>query len=90
MTTPLALTDRQLDRVIAAASMLPVTSRNAFLKSVAGRVAGLPNVGTPEIESAIHFVLNSYGVIGGPAFNGKHDKAARARQQAERRFSRVK
>lgn len=62
---PLALTDEQLDRVMAAATLLPASSRDAFLKSVAGRVAGIPNVGTAEIESAIQFVLNNYGIIGG-------------------------
>jgi hypothetical protein len=50
----------------------------------------VPNVGTAEIETAIRFVLNGYGVIGGRMFNGKPDKAAHARQEAERRFGRLK
>jgi hypothetical protein len=62
---PLSLSDEQLDRVMAAAAMLPVSSRDAFLRSVAGRVAGVPNVGIAEVETAIAFVLNSYGVGGG-------------------------
>ena len=62
---PLALSDEMLDRVMAAASLLPISSRDAFLKSVAGRVAGVPNVGMAEIESAIRFVLNLYGIGGG-------------------------
>lgn len=77
-----SLDDRQLDRVMDAAAMLPTRQRDAFLKSVAGRVAGLSDVGIAEIESAIEFTLNAYGVIGGRMFNG-NDKAALARRQAE-------
>ena len=62
---PLALTDKELARLMTAATLLPVTSRDVFLKSVAGRVAGSPCVGMGEIERAIAFVLNHYGVIGG-------------------------
>jgi hypothetical protein len=62
---PLALSDEQLDRVMAAASMLPVTSRDAFLKSVAGRVAGVPYLGMDPVEHAIAVVLGIYGVAGG-------------------------
>jgi hypothetical protein len=52
---------------------LPVSRRDAFLKSVAGRVAGVPCVGMAKIESAIAFVLNNYGVGGGnQAFQSKH------------------
>lgn len=74
-TPPLSLSDEMLDRVMSAASMLPVSSRDAFLKSVAGRVVGIPCVGIAEIESAIQFVLNSYGVIGGnEAFSNHHHR----------------
>jgi hypothetical protein len=72
---PLALTDEQMDRLLAAASMLPISSRDAFLKSVAGRVAGVPCLGMAEIESAIAFVLNNYGIAGGHrAFVNKNRK----------------
>jgi hypothetical protein len=55
---------------MAAAQLLPVTSRDSFLKSVAGRCVGMA-----EIETAISFVLNNYGVIGGPrAFVNKNRK----------------
>jgi hypothetical protein len=64
--TMFSLSDEQLDRVIAAAAMLPASRRDMFLRSVAGRVAGLPCVGMAEIESAISFVLNTYGIGGGP------------------------
>ena len=78
-----SLSDEELDRVMAAASMLPPSRRDVFVRSVAGRVAHLPNFGLAEIECAIQFVLNQYGVIGGRTFNGTPDKAARARQKAE-------
>jgi hypothetical protein len=51
-----------MDRLMGAAAMLPASRRDSFVRSVAGRVAGLPCVGMAEIESAITFVLNSYGV----------------------------
>jgi hypothetical protein len=86
MTTPFSLSDEELDRVIAAAAMLPARQRDSFVRSVAGRVAGLPCVGMAEIESAIAFTLNVYGVTGGLAFKGRPDKAAHARQKAERSF----
>jgi hypothetical protein len=65
MTTPFSLSDEELDRLMAAASMLPQQQRDSFVRSVAGRVAGLPCVSMAEIESAIAFVLNSYGVAPG-------------------------
>jgi hypothetical protein len=39
MTMPLSLSDEQMDRLLAAAALLPVTSRDAFLKSVASRAS---------------------------------------------------
>jgi hypothetical protein len=60
-----SLSDEELDRVMEAAALLPTHQRDAFLRSVAGRVAGSPDVGMAEIESAITFVLNSYGVAPG-------------------------
>jgi hypothetical protein len=83
MTTPFSLSDEELDRLMAAAAMLPQHQRTAFVRSVAGRVA---DVGLVEIESAIEFTLNAYGVVGGPAFKGRPDKAAYARRLAERIF----
>jgi hypothetical protein len=65
MITPFSLSDEQLDRVMGAAATLPASRRDIFLRSVAGRVAGLPCIGVAEIESAITFVLNSYGVCPG-------------------------
>jgi hypothetical protein len=65
MTVPLSLSDEQMDRVLSAAALLPVTSRDAFLKSVAGRVAGSPHLGMETVEHAIAVVLGSYGIAGG-------------------------
>jgi hypothetical protein len=60
-----SLDDEQLDRLMGAAAMLQVSQRDSFVRSVAGRVAGLPCIGMAEIESSITFVLNSYGVAPG-------------------------
>lgn len=76
---PLALTDQMLEKVMAAAFMLSISSRDAFLKSVAGRVAGLPCIGMAEIETAIRFVLNNYGVAPGNSAitRDKHSQLAK-------------
>jgi hypothetical protein len=63
--SPLSFSDQEMDRITAAAALLPASRRDTFLRSVAGRVAGLPCVGMAEIESAIAFVLNNYGIGGG-------------------------
>lgn len=76
-----SLSDVELDRVMDAASMLPVHQRDSFVRSVAGRVAGIPHFGLAEIESAISFVLNCRGIGGG------HDAFTRNRTtKAERIF----
>jgi hypothetical protein len=86
--TLFSLDDQGLERLMAAAALLPPHLRDPFTRSVAGRVSGMPNVGMAELEHAIQFVLGNFGIAGGAdAFNGKHDnKAAQARQQAERIF----
>jgi hypothetical protein len=72
---PLALTDEMLARLMDAAALLPVSSRDSFMHSVAGRVTGIPCLGHAEFERAITFVLNSYGVGGGSeAFARKRRK----------------
>jgi hypothetical protein len=60
-----SLDDAQLNRLMDAAAMLPASKRDAFVRSVAGRVAGLPRITISEIDSAVEFVLNSYGVAPG-------------------------
>ncbi len=77
----LSFSDEQLDRVIAAAALLPPHKRDAFLRSVAGRVAGLPCIGIAEIERAIVFVLGSYGVTGGSRFSKSAPKPNAERQR---------
>jgi hypothetical protein len=57
-----SLSDEEMDRLMGAAAMLPTSQRDSFVRSVAGRVAGLPCIGMAEIESAITFVPNSCGV----------------------------
>jgi hypothetical protein len=70
-----SLDDEQMDRVMGAAALLPTHQRDLFLRSVAGRVAGLPCVSMAEIESAIAFVQNNYGIAGGHrAFVNKNRK----------------
>jgi hypothetical protein len=85
---PLAFDDEMLDRVMAAAALLPVNARDNFLRSVANRVSDLPyQAGMPEIERAISFVLGCRGVGGGvTTFDRiKQDKVV-ARARAERQF----
>jgi hypothetical protein len=50
---PLSLSDIQLERLLQAAELLPVHARDSFLRSVANRVADLPQIGAAEIETAI-------------------------------------
>jgi hypothetical protein len=77
---PLSFTDEMLDRLTAAAAMLPANTRNNFMRSVANRIADLRHPpGLPELEVAIAFVLNARGIGGGyQAFHHiKQDKVAR-------------
>ena len=60
--TLFSLDDQQLERLMDAAAMLPQHQRDRFVRSVAGRVAGVPHVGMAEIEHAIAFTLNAYGI----------------------------
>lgn len=52
---PLALTDEQMDRLLAAASMLPISSRDAFLKVGRGQGRGraLPRHGRDRKRDCI-------------------------------------
>jgi hypothetical protein len=56
------LDDLQLERLMAGAALLPAHQRDAFVRSVAGRVADIPNFGLAEIETAIVYTLNAYGI----------------------------
>jgi hypothetical protein len=45
--------------------LLPVHARDGFLRSVANRVADLPQIGGAEIEDAITFLVANYDVAKG-------------------------
>src|SRR5579883_476490 len=64
---PLSFTDQMLDRLTSAASMLPSSHRDGFLRSVANRLSGLSEPTSGDLETAIGFTLAAYGVVGGPA-----------------------
>jgi len=59
---PLALDDIQMSNLLAAAQLLPTNSRDAFLRSVANRLADIRNPTNTDIGDAITFVLNSRSV----------------------------
>ena len=63
-----------MTRVIEAAALLPVTSRDRFLRSLAGRLADLHRPSDADVMAAITLILgDSYGVSVGTA----HFKALR-------------
>jgi hypothetical protein len=47
---------------MAAASSFWPTKRDAFLRSVAARLEGIPNPSDTAVEEALRFVLSAYGV----------------------------
>jgi hypothetical protein len=61
----LSLSDRSLRVVIKAAEMLPVSQRDSFLRSVAGRLADLHQPSLADVQAAIVFVLNTRGIAVG-------------------------
>ena len=85
---PFAFTDEMLDRITAAAALLPADSRSSFARSVANRLGGLPyQPGMAELETAIGFVLNTRGVGGSyQAFQHIRQDAGVARARAELSF----
>ena len=52
-----SLSDVELDRVMDAAALLPAQHRDVFIRSVAGRVSGIPNFGLAEIEIRNRFYI---------------------------------
>jgi hypothetical protein len=84
----LSFDDTQLDRLYAAAELVPQPRRDNFLKSVANILGGLHHdPSTADVEHAIAFVLNGYGIIGGRSFVTHHTKrAARRHQQQQHRL----
>jgi hypothetical protein len=58
----LALTDQQLTLVTEAAGLFSPPRRDLFLRSVAARLADIQNPSDAQVETAVHFVLNTYGI----------------------------
>ncbi len=62
----LALTDAQLQQVQRAAAMLPVSSRDNFLRSIANRLSDLPHhPADTDVMQAITLVLSCNGIATG-------------------------
>jgi hypothetical protein len=69
----LALTDHQLDYLKRTVSLLPPHDRDAFLRSVAGRLTTYPPT-DDDLVGALCFVLRGRGVaIGSAAFQMADD-----------------
>jgi hypothetical protein len=58
----MTLTDCQLAEITQAAELLPVNSRDAFLRSVANRLADAKHCNDDDVNHAITFVLSTRGV----------------------------
>jgi hypothetical protein len=58
----MALTDDQMNQVKQAAALLPVGSRDLFLRSVAGRLSDSAAPTDHEVAAAINLVLSCRGV----------------------------
>jgi hypothetical protein len=76
-TTPIALTDEQMDAVMRAAAPLLPQDRSAFLEEVARELAVLPEVGNGSLHQVIarvqqrHFTPPSeHGNYAGPRHPG--------------------
>jgi hypothetical protein len=53
MSTPLRLTEAQLDQVFRAARPLHIRDRDAFLRMIAHRLSGLPEPGDGDVFRAV-------------------------------------
>jgi hypothetical protein len=58
----LSLSDHQLQQVQQAAAMLPVGNRDAFLRSIAGRLSGIATPTDRDVAHAVSFVRGCQGV----------------------------
>jgi hypothetical protein len=66
---PLALSDQQLQQVTQAAGLLSPPARDGFLRSVAGRLAGITRPTNAQLTDALSFVLSARGIaVGRRAF----------------------
>jgi hypothetical protein len=76
---PLALSDQQLQQVTQAAGLLSPPQRDGFLRSVAGRLAGITRPTSAQLTDALCFVLSERGVaIGRRAFRAEPRRVAPA------------
>jgi hypothetical protein len=75
--TPLALTDAQLNAIIAASTPLPPDLRPAFLETCAREISGLPMVGDGSLHRLIMIVQRRY--FKPPLETEEHDHGARRR-----------
>jgi hypothetical protein len=58
-----ALTDKQMEAIKAAAALVPATSRDHFLRSVANRLSALPyHITDADIAATITMILSTRGV----------------------------
>jgi hypothetical protein len=61
----IALTGRQMQQVQQASVLLPVSARDSFLRSVAGRLSEIDTPSDSEVDHAVRFVLSCRGVACG-------------------------
>jgi hypothetical protein len=74
----LSFSDGQLRLVIKAAEMIPVSQRDSFLRSIAGRLADLHQPTLGDVQAAIVFVLNTRGIaVGADLFHAEANKQRR-------------
>jgi hypothetical protein len=64
-TRPISFSNRQMALVMRGAEMLPVSQRDTYLRSVAGRLSDLPRPSLADVQAAIVFVLNTRGIAVG-------------------------
>jgi len=57
-----AINDASMNQLLAAAKLLPINSRDAFLRSIANRLVEIRNPSNKDIADAITFVLGARGV----------------------------
>jgi hypothetical protein len=61
----LSLSDLGLRLIMDSASLIPVSQRDSFLRSIAGRLCDLDAPTRADVESAIRFVLATRGIAAG-------------------------
>jgi hypothetical protein len=85
---PLSLSDRELETVMAACAPLRPDARSAFLKAVAQRLAGVPELGDGVVSRACRELQREYFEPPDTVAVGRwgRDRALRA-DSAQRRFA---